>query len=40
MRIIIYEEKKKTEQNDFIKDKNLDETRETKKKAPELCVCV
>ena len=32
--------KKKTEQNDFIKDKNLDETRETKKKAPELCVCV
>ena len=43
MRIIIYEEKKKkkkTEQNDFIKDKNLDETRETKKKAPELCVCL
>ena len=42
MRIIIYEEKKKknTEQTDFIKDKNLDETRETKKKAPELCVCV
>ena len=39
MRIIIYEEKK-TEQNDFIKDKNLDETIETKKKAPELCVCV
>ena len=32
-------ENKKTEQNDFIKDKNLDETTETKKKAPELCVC-